>query len=63
MMRKPARLAGFAALQDFLERGFTAFRKMHGAADFLATIDRRERELMDAMFAGADAPFPDPLGR
>jgi hypothetical protein len=62
MMRQPARVAGFGVLQDFLERGFTAFRKMHGATEFLATIDRRERELMDAMFAGADAPFPDPVG-
>ena len=31
MMRQPARLAGLAALQDFLERGVRAFRKLHGA--------------------------------
>jgi len=62
MMRQPARVAGFAALQDFLERGFAAFRQMDGATEFLATIDRRERQLMDAMFEGDDAPFADPLG-
>ena len=61
MMRHPARLAGLSVLHDFLERGFAAFRKMHGATGFLATIDRRERALMDAIFAGATAPFPEPL--
>jgi hypothetical protein len=54
-------MAGFAALQDFLERGFAAFRKMHGATEFLSTIDRRERALMERIFAGDDAPFGDPL--
>lgn len=62
LMRKPAHVAGLGVLHEFLERGFAAFRKMHGAAEFLATIDRRERELMEAIFAGDDAPFPDPLG-
>jgi hypothetical protein len=61
LMRRPARLAGLSVLHDFLERGFVAFRKMHGATEFLATIDRRERELMEVIFAGATAPFPEPL--
>ena len=61
MMRHPARAAGLAVLQEFLERGFTAFRKMRGATEFLATIDRRERALMNAIFASDTAPFPDPL--
>jgi hypothetical protein len=60
-MRHPARAAGFATLQSFLERGFAAFRKMRGAVTFLATIDSRERELMEAIFAGESAPFADPL--
>lgn len=60
MMRHPARLAGFFALHDFLERGFAAFRAMGGADEFLATIERRERQLMAAIFAGESAPFPDP---
>jgi len=59
-MRQPARLAGFGALQDFLERGFAAFRRMHGADDFLATIETRETALMNAIFAGERAPFPEP---
>jgi hypothetical protein len=61
MMRRPARMAGFAALQDFLERGFAAFKRMHGASEFLATIDHRERALMERIFAGDDAPFADPF--
>jgi hypothetical protein len=60
MMRQPARLAGFSALQDFLERGFTAFRRMNGAGQFLDIIEMRERDLHEAIVAGADAPFPDP---
>ena len=60
-MRHPARAAGLATLQSFLERGFAAFRKMGGADNFLSTIEARERELMDAIFGGASAPFADPL--
>jgi hypothetical protein len=33
---------------------------MQGADTFLATIDARETALMDAIFDGAMAPFPDP---
>ena len=60
MMRRPARTAGLAALQDFLERGIKAFRKMRGAQEFLATIDGRERTILEAVFGGDDAPFPEP---
>jgi hypothetical protein len=59
-MRQPARVAGLGALQDMLERGFAAFRRMHGADEFLATVETRETALMDAIFAGDRAPFPEP---
>jgi hypothetical protein len=62
LMRLPARAAGLGALQRFLERGVAGFARMHGADDFLATIFARETALMAAIFAGDDAPFPDPLG-
>ena len=39
LMRKPARAAGLSALQDFLERGLASFASMHGADEFLATVD------------------------
>jgi hypothetical protein len=47
-------------LHEFLERGFAAFRKMNGAEVFLRTIVERETALMDAIFGGATAPFPEP---
>ena len=61
MMRQPAKLAGMLVLHDFLERGFIAFRNMHGADEFLGTILARETDLMNAVFDGDNAPFPDPL--
>jgi hypothetical protein len=51
MMRGPAAAAGLGDLQDFLERGYTVFRKMHGADEFLERIASRERALLEATFA------------
>ena len=61
MMRTPAQMAGLAALQDFLERGFDAFARMGGAVEFLATIESRETAIHDAIAGGSNAPFPDPM--
>jgi hypothetical protein len=63
MMRRPARLAGYASLHDFLERGFAAFRRMEGAEEFLATIETRETAILEAIVDGSNDPFPDPLNR
>ncbi len=60
VMRVPARAAGLATLQRFLERGVRAFARMKGASAFLALIDSRETALMNAILAGSDTPFPDP---
>ena len=43
MMRGPARMAGFAVLQDFLERGFAAFHAM-GGAQVVPADDRNARD-------------------
>lgn len=51
----PARALGFAPLQSFLEQGFAAFRRLGDAGEFLATIDERERQLMQALLQGPDA--------
>jgi hypothetical protein len=59
-MRIPARAAGVITLQKFLERGVAGFARMRGATEFLETIDTRETALMNAIFAGSNAPFPDP---
>jgi hypothetical protein len=54
VMRGPASAAGLGELQEFLESGLGAFRAMKGAADFLGTIEARERSLAVAMFAADD---------
>ena len=65
MMRKPATLAGMAALQHFLESGFDTFAAMgpkhpsrtgqlEGPAYFLETVKKREAALIDLLF---DAPL------
>lgn len=55
MMRGPARAAGLAALQVFLESGFDTFLAMRGAKEFLATVSTREHRLCATLF-GDDAP-------
>ena len=53
----PAHLAGFGALQDFLERGYDAFRKMANAGVLLEAIRSRETALMRKLFDGNEDPF------
>jgi hypothetical protein len=57
MMRRPARLAGLADLQDFLERGYAAFRDMKGADEFLAIVKTRETRILNALFSTSPKPF------
>jgi hypothetical protein len=57
LARGPAHLAGLGELQDFLERGVSAFLHMNGAEHFLHTIVHRERQILDAIYAGAADPF------
>jgi len=57
LARRPARMAGLGELQNFLERGFDAFRTMGGAAQFLDTVERREKRIMDRIFEGHPRPF------
>ena len=52
----PAHAAGFGGLQDFLERGLSAFERIGGADGFLAAIRDRERQAMDALFALDEPP-------
>lgn len=56
--RGPAHAAGLGALQDFLERGFAAFRRMDETASFLHQIRERETRLMQALFTAQ--PVEDP---
>jgi hypothetical protein len=57
LMRKPAHLAGLGDLQDFLERGFGAFRRMDGSEAFLAVLRERETRILSRLFSGAARPF------
>lgn len=51
IMRGPASLAGLGVLQQFLERGFDTFRAMDGAEGFLATLESREAQWIEWLFA------------
>lgn len=53
----PAHLAGFGALQDFLERGFAAFRQMQDPRVLLEAVRTRETALMHALLEGSQDPF------
>ena len=57
LMRRPAKVAGLGDLQDFLERGFAAFRGMKGADEFLALLRSRETAILNALFSGKPEPF------
>jgi len=57
LMRGPAQLAGLGDLHGFLDAGFTAFRHMGRATEFLDIIDSRERQLLQRLFAGTEHPF------
>jgi len=60
LMRGPARAAGIDTLQHFLEQGYSAFRQMHGATEFLAIIAVRETSVIERLFAGHPRPFELP---
>ena len=58
LARGPARGAGFGELQTFLERGFSAFRAMGQADEFLTRITVGETVAMQRLLAA----HPDPFG-
>jgi hypothetical protein len=53
----PARLLGVSTLQDFLERGYAAFKQMGGATQLLRAIEQRETAILQRLFAGSNDPF------
>lgn len=60
LMRRPARMAGLTDLQEFLERGFQAFRAMKGAGEFLDTVKARESAIAGRLFSSQAEPFSPP---
>jgi hypothetical protein len=57
LSRGPARSAGLAELQGFLERGFTAFSELGDARAFIVEIEADERGVARRLFAGDPDPF------
>lgn len=57
LMRRPAQVAGLAALHGFLERGFDTFAALREPQRFLDTIASRERALAALLFS---RPVPPP---
>lgn len=57
MAHGPAHMAGFGTLHDFLEDGFTAFKAMGSATDFLHAIDVREHLIMQRLLNSDPDPF------
>lgn len=55
MMRVPAKLAGLGDMQSFLERGYTAFREMGGAEEFLSIVETRELAVLEDLLRGEGA--------
>ena len=55
----PAHLAGFGVLQDFLERGYAAFRKLPDAGKLLAVIEQREMRLMQILLDGGNIAWQE----
>ncbi|MBT8092055.1 MAG: hypothetical protein KJN77_03395 [Gammaproteobacteria bacterium] len=49
-MRAPANAAGFGALQNFLETGYTTFRAIPDTDLFLKTIDKRMIAVFEGIF-------------
>lgn len=55
LARKPAQVAGFGELQDFIERGLAAFRAMKPADAFIEALQQRELYILESIFRGAPA--------
>jgi hypothetical protein len=54
MCRQPARVMGLGELQDYLERGVGAFKKMKGSTEFFRTFEQHETEYLRAVFSDSE---------
>lgn len=57
LSRGPARAAGLAELQGFLERGFSAFAELGDARGFIDEVEADERDVSRRLFEGVPDPF------
>ncbi|MET4727529.1 hypothetical protein ABIE09_001323 [Lysobacter enzymogenes] len=58
LSRGPAKAAGLAELQGFLERGFAAFAQLGDVREFIAEIGSDERDIAQRLFDSDPDPFP-----
>lgn len=57
LSRGPAKAAGLAELQGFLERGFNAFGQLGDVRGFIAEIEQDERDVARRLLTGDPDPF------
>lgn len=57
LSRGPAKAAGLAELQGFLERGYGAFSQLGDVRAFIAEIEQDERDVARRLFNGDPDPF------
>ena len=57
MAHQPAHWMGWSELQEFLERGYAAFKHLSDSKMFLQIIEQREKQILDQLFAGVSKPF------
>jgi len=55
--RRPLRSAGHIEMVEFLERGYHAFKRMHGSHHFRKTIKERELGILERIYAADPNPF------
>jgi hypothetical protein len=56
-MRMPAKLTKLTSLQEFLERGFDAFKKMKEPENFVSSIVTRETQILENIYSKKTNPF------
>ena len=57
VMSGPVRQMGWDEVQDFLERGYAAFRRMRDVPRFVSIVQTRETRILDQIYAHNPDPF------
>lgn len=57
LAKKPAMSAGYDELYSFVTRGYSAFRSMRSPQIFVHTIEKREKQILDRIYASDPEPF------
>lgn len=57
LAHKPAFVAGWGELFDFMERGYLATKSLPESSDFIAIIQERETRILNQIYAGVPDPF------